>query len=247
MDDELVSIVLPIFRDASIDDEDRTEQAWELLKENSPRKGQALEDQRSRVFLMCREIVEGEIAAAAEERRRQALATGPSSRDPTSDPRNVPGASTQPPSSGQWASSIFNPTVGEFIPGRPLPTTRAEKRAAYEHRMQGLRQSMAEKDYQIAELQGQITWHNQEIQKWENAQDGPLDEYLAMLQASTEPPMSTEEGRRRLSEAQAADDILKQLKEAKDRLMQEKRKTQEDLEELHEDMMPREGELGPEQ
>lgn len=91
MDDELVSIVLPIFRDASIDDEDRTEQAWELLKENSPRKGQALEDQRSRVFLMCREIVEGEIAAAAEERRRQALATGPSSRDPTSDPRNVPG------------------------------------------------------------------------------------------------------------------------------------------------------------
>lgn len=113
--------------------------------------------------------------------------------------------------------------------------------------MQGLRQSMAEKDYQIAELQGQITWHNQEIQKWENAQDGPLDEYLAMLQASTEPPMSTEEGRRRLSEAQAADDILKQLKEAKDRLMQEKRKTQEDLEELHEDMMPREGELGPEQ
>ncbi|KAL8938003.1 MAG: hypothetical protein Q9216_004131 [Gyalolechia sp. 2 TL-2023] len=246
MDDELVSILLPVFRDTSIDDEDRTEQAWELLKENSPRKGQALEDQRSRVFLMCREIVEEENTAAVEERRRQALARGSSSRDPTSDPRNVPGASTQPSSSRQWAGHSFNPTAGAFIPGRPLPMTRAEKRAAYERRMKVLRQSMTEKDDQITELQGQITWHSQEIQKWEDVQDGPLDQYLAMLQNSTESPMSTEEGRRRLSEAQAADDILKQLNEAKNRLVQEKRKTQEDLNELHEDMMPREGEIGPE-
>ncbi|KAL9028539.1 MAG: hypothetical protein Q9196_003106 [Gyalolechia fulgens] len=246
-DDELVSVLLPVFRDASLDDEDRAEQAWELLKENSPRKGQALDHQRSRVFLRCREIVEEEIAAPAQERRRPAQATGPSSRGSTSDSRNVPGASTQPPSSGRWASASFNPTVGEFVPGRPLPTTRAEKLAAYERRMQGLRRRMAEKDNQIAELQGQIEWHNQEIQKWEKAQDEPLEQYLAMLQAGTESPMSTEEGRRHLSDAKAADDFSKQLKQAKGRLMQEKRKTQEDLEELHEDMMPREGELGPEQ
>ncbi|KAI4185213.1 MAG: hypothetical protein L6R41_004270 [Letrouitia leprolyta] len=266
MDDELVELLLPVFRDTSIEDEDRTERAWELLLESSSKKGQALEDQRSRVFLMCREIVEGEIVAAAEERRRQVQDSGSSSRGPAPDPRNVPGKSdrmatqplatthtdlektgpsTQPSSSAQWASSGFNPTVGDFVPGRPLPRTREEKRAAYEQRIEGLRRSMAEKDQQIKNLQTRISWHNQEIVKWESAQDAPVEQYLTMLQESAESPMNTEAGRRCLTEASAAGDVLKQFKDARTFLMEEKRKAQEELEELYEDMLPREGESGP--
>lgn len=105
---------------------------------------------------------------------------------------------------------------------------------------------MADKDQKIQDLQSQISWYDQDIRKWEQAQDAPLDQYLAMLRTSTDSPMNTEEGRQRLSEAQKADDILKVLKEEKSRLMQDKSRTQEELEELYEDMLPREGELGPE-
>lgn len=268
MDEEFANILLPVFKDTSIDDEDRYDQAWALLKEVSSRKGQALEEQRKRVFLRCREIIEAENTAAVEERRREALATELPEGNPTPVDQAISGqsasraaqlltaidtdlekvgSSQQLSGSGQRPISTLNPRVGEFIPGRPLPQSKEEKRAAYEHRMESLREQMAAKDDEIKQLQGQIKWHNEEIQKCEITQHEPLGQYLTLLEASTESPMSSDEGRRLLSEGQAAEDKVNDLKEAKSSLMREKLKAQEELEELHEDMMPGEGELGPEQ
>ncbi|KAL8720422.1 MAG: hypothetical protein Q9225_002712 [Loekoesia sp. 1 TL-2023] len=268
MDEELANILLPVFRDTSLEDEDRYDQAWTLLKEVSSRKGQALEEQRKRVFLRCREIIKAETTAAAEERRRQAAATELPEGNPTPVDRTISGQSTskaaqlltatdanlekggssqQPSGSAQRPISTLNPRVGEFVPGRPLPQSKEEKRAAYEHRMESLRAKMAAKNEEIKQLQGQIKWHNEEMQKLQISQNEPLGRYLTLLEASTESPMSSDEGRRLLSEGQAAEDKTKELKEARSSLMREKLKAQEELEELHEDMMPREGELGPEQ
>ena len=78
MNDDLVDALLPIFMDKSVDDEDRYDQAWALLKKLSPKKGDSLHRQRVDIFMRCREIVEKEVAA--RERYRKTADTEPLSR-----------------------------------------------------------------------------------------------------------------------------------------------------------------------
>ncbi|KAI4129807.1 MAG: hypothetical protein LQ338_002058 [Usnochroma carphineum] len=124
-EDGLYHLCLPIFRDPSIEDEERYDLAWEVLRSNSAQRDRRLEEQRARIFLRCREQVEEEREEIARMQRRQQQQQQeqPAAIETSQESRSIEGIAPGKSNSGlvQLMVDTKTDSVKEATPPPPPP------------------------------------------------------------------------------------------------------------------------------
>ncbi|KAL8653238.1 MAG: hypothetical protein Q9210_002218 [Variospora velana] len=235
-DTELVELCKHLWEDPSLDDEERCEKAQSMIAELSPETG---DKQMLRVWGLCRDQVQAEVAGAEKEKQQAAERA-------KSTP--VESRSSRSYETGNSPKSKLRGDAPQFEPGRPTASlttvqlTDDERRQAYRTRLATMQAMMSQKDLLVRNLQGQITWHTQEIGRLEMLRAELLQEVNARFSASS---ASNPAQRGLFSQVQEADARAAELRREKGRLMNQKKAAEEERNLLHAEMFPREGEMGP--
>ncbi|KAL8851551.1 MAG: hypothetical protein Q9221_003571 [Calogaya cf. arnoldii] len=121
MADEFVDSCLHIFKDQTIDDDQRPEEVQKVLSTLSPLRGQQLESLTLRVAHLCVERIRSEAAASATPRPSapRVLVHRPTRSAPSIQPSVTAQPSTTPSGALPSTTSRLNPNAAVFTPARP--------------------------------------------------------------------------------------------------------------------------------
>ncbi|KAL8703321.1 MAG: hypothetical protein Q9201_003485 [Fulgogasparrea decipioides] len=247
MADELVELCLPIYRDISLDDDDKFEKSEALVRESSTLKGDALNDMIMRVCHQCRETAEAEKSSRAQPlapSRPAIVAQTAESSKP--NPLNTTAAPALASTSGPRRFT-FNPHASAFTPPAPsfpvpAPIPAGVQRANYDWRREQVNQTITRLDVRIKQLSDGIKSDDARMKEFERQ----AHENVTRVYGSS-PPMDarTGDGRKLMLHADWAENQAQQLKAGLAKKRQEWVRLRTERDERYMDLFPGEGEMGP--